>query len=194
MVRKGQSSPIKLTRAFVLAFFIGCGLGFALYPMLTEPGASSTTEQAPVRACFSPEGQCTRHISSAIKGALSSIFVQAYSFTSPQIAQALIDAHERGVDVKILIDKSQRRSKGSQLSFLYKKGIPILIDSPAGLAHNKVMIIDQRYVLTGSFNFTKAAESRNAENVLLLDNPSLAHIYTENWQKRARKARPLAKS
>ena len=98
----------------------------------------------------------------------------AYSFTSQPIAEALVAAYAKGVDVKILIDKSQLKEQYSQLGFLAQNDLPIFIDSAQGIAHNKVMILDDRHVLTGSFNFSKAAESRNAENIVIIDDSSLA--------------------
>jgi len=172
----------------LLVFFIGCGVGFSLYPTLNESWTASSTETAPINVCFSPEGQCTNGIVSAIDDAKSSILVMAYSFTSLPIAQALIDAYERGIDVKILIDKSQSKNKYSHFHLFLKKGIPTFIDQAKGIAHNKTMIIDERYVLTGSFNWSKAANSKNAENILLIDDSSLAQIYRENWEKRANSA------
>jgi phospholipase D len=174
----------KFSPPALLAFFIGCGVGFSLYPTLNEGWVASSTEKAHINVCFSPEGQCTNGIVSAIEDAKTSIFVMAYSFSSLQIAQALVDAYERGVDVKILIDKSQIRNKYSHLQFFSKKGIPVFIDRAVGIAHNKTMILDDRFVLTGSFNWSKAANSKNAENILLIDDPSLAQIYKENWVRR----------
>jgi len=179
----------RLSPPALLTFFIGCGVGFSLYPTFNENWAASSTEKAPINVCFSPEGQCTNGIVSAIEDAKNSVFVMAYSFTSLQIAQALVDAYERGVDVKILIDKSQIKSKYSHLHFFSKKGIPVFIDPAVGIAHNKTMILDDRFVLTGSFNWSKAANFKNAENILLIDDPSLAQIYKENWEKRAMTAR-----
>ena len=177
----------------LLTFFLGCGIGFIFYPIVNPQWNVFSTEQAHIQACFSPQGHCTDRIVSAIERAESSILVMAYSFTSPPIAQALTNAFERGVNVKVLIDKSQLKGKYSQLSFLFQRGIPILIDDVVGIAHNKVMIFDERYVLTGSFNFSQAAETKNAENLLLIDDPALAKIYKENWDYRAKKAQQLFK-
>lgn len=174
-----------------LIFLTGAAVGFVLYPTINTSWKVSSTEKAHIRACFSPEGQCTNHIISAIQEAQSSILIMAYSFTSFQIAKALMDAYVRGIDVKILIDKSQLKERRSQLSFLLQKGIPIFIDPAIGLAHNKTMIIDNRYVLTGSFNWTEGANSKNAENILLIHDPSLAQIYRENWENRAINARKI---
>jgi phospholipase D len=172
-----------------LTFLIGLTLGFILYPTFYPPWLASSSEKAPLRVCFSPEGQCTDKIVDAIHSAQSSISVAAYAFTCPRIAEALRDAHKRGVDVQLLIDKSQLKEKYSQLPFLLKEGIPVFIDPAEGLAHNKIMIFDNRWVLTGSFNWTRAANLKNAENILLIDDPSLAQIYKENWENRVERAK-----
>lgn len=189
--RLGFTTFTKFRSSIFLAFVIGCGIGISFYPMLSSSWTASPTEHATIRVCFSPGGQCTDKIVDAIQSTHSSIHVMAYSFTSSQIASALVEAFERGVDVQILIDKSQLKEKYSQLWTLKNRGVPVFIDSPQGLAHNKIMIFDGRYVLSGSFNFTKAAESRNAENVLFIDDSSLAQIYQKNWEERAAHAKRL---
>lgn len=174
-----------------LLFLGGIAVGFLIsenFPLVPQSWSPATTKTESIRACFSPEGHCTNGIINAIQSATSSIYVQAYSFTSTPIAEALVEAKSRDVGVRVLIDKSQLKDPHSQLSFLAHNGIPILIDSSSGLAHNKVMIFDSKSLLTGSFNFTKAAESRNAENVLIIHNPELASIYKDNWERRARRA------
>lgn len=185
---------LKLKPSLLVAFFIGLGTGLGFHSTFDHhPWHASATQNAHIRACFSPNGHCTDNIVAAIRSAQSSIRVMAFSFTSPEIAEALVEAHSRGIDVKILMDKSQRKDKYSKLPFLLKSGIPTLIDPAAGIAHNKVIIVDDRFVLTGSFNFTRAAESKNAENVLLIDDPSLAKIYKDNWDKRALDAKQIGK-
>ena len=94
-----------------------------------------------------------------------------------------MNAKRRGVDVQVILDKSQRSERYSGATYLANEGIPVSIDSDHRIAHNKVMIIDGQTVITGSFNFTKSAESGNAENVLLiLHAPELAMKYTGNWK------------
>lgn len=135
-----------------------------------------------VQVYFSPRGGATDAVVAALDRATNSILVQAYSFTSAPIAQALVDAHRRGVGVKVILDRSQRTEKYSEADFLKNQGIPPLIDAEHAIAHNKVMVIDHYLVLTGSFNFTKAAEESNAENLLLINDPVLAGRYAANWQ------------
>jgi phosphatidylserine/phosphatidylglycerophosphate/cardiolipin synthase-like enzyme len=137
-----------------------------------------------LKAFFSPNGGCTQAVVEALNAAKKTILVQAYSFTSVPIAKALVDAKHRGVDVRVILDKSQRTERYSGATHLVNEGIPTFIDASHKIAHNKVMVIDDQEVITGSFNFTKAAESGNAENVLLiLHAPELAARYTVNWNE-----------
>jgi phosphatidylserine/phosphatidylglycerophosphate/cardiolipin synthase-like enzyme len=134
---------------------------------------------------FSPKGGCTEAVVRELTAANDTILVQAYSFTSSPIAQALVDAHRRGVKVEVILDKSQRTEKYSEADFLANMGIPARIDARHAIAHNKVMIIDGRTLITGSFNFTNAAEQHNAENLLVIRSTDLAATYTANWKEHA---------
>ena len=120
---------------------------------------------------------------STISQAKTEILVQAYSFTSAPIAKALVDAPKRGVHVQIILDRSQRKERYSSADFTAHAGIPTYIDAAHSIAHNKVMVIDKLVVITGSFNFTKAAEGKNAENLLVLRSKELAEGYIYNWEK-----------
>ena len=131
---------------------------------------------------FSPNGGCTAAIVKELDKASSTVLVQAYSFTSYMIANALVDAHKRGVKVEVILDKSQRTDQYSAATFFANNGIPVKIDAAHAIAHNKVMIIDGETVITGSFNFTKAAEENNPENVLVIHDWRIAERYTKNWQ------------
>jgi phosphatidylserine/phosphatidylglycerophosphate/cardiolipin synthase-like enzyme len=142
-----------------------------------------TLNNAPTQVYFSPNGGCTAAIVKEITDAKSEILVQAYSFTSPTIAKALVSAHKRGVKVEAILDKSQRSAKYTSASFLANSGIPTFIDARHAIAHNKIMIIDKETVITGSFNFTRAAEEKNAENLLIIKSRELAEIYIGNWDR-----------
>src|SRR5664280_1620314 len=137
---------------------------------------------ADIQVFFSPKGGCTEAVVENVAKSKSTVLVQAYSFTSAAIAKALVDAEKRGVKVQVILDKSQRTEKYSGADFLLHEGVPTFIDDKHAIAHNKIMIIDSHTVLTGSFNFTKAAEDSNAENLLVIDDALLAKKYTDNWQ------------
>jgi phosphatidylserine/phosphatidylglycerophosphate/cardiolipin synthase-like enzyme len=126
-----------------------------------------------------------------VEAAQQQILVQAYSFTSAPIAKALRDAHQRGVTVLAVLDKSNQTDKYSAATFLGNAGIPTRIDAQHAIAHAKVMVIDSATVITGSFNFTKAAEEKNAENLLVIkDAPALVQAYEQNIQMHAAHSQP----
>jgi phosphatidylserine/phosphatidylglycerophosphate/cardiolipin synthase-like enzyme len=138
---------------------------------------------AAIRVYFSPEDKPTAAIVDALNRAKTSIRLQAYSFTSAPIAEALKKAHQRNVDVQVILDKSQPKQHYTSATFLTTAKIPVFIDSRHAIAHNKIIVIDGNTVITGSFNFTKAAETSNAENLLIIESPVLARIYLDNWEK-----------
>lgn len=136
---------------------------------------------------FSPDGGATSAIVQEINKARRHILIQAYGFTSVPIAQALVEAHKRGVKVQAVLDKSNETAQYTGATFLQNAGVPVLIDAKHAIAHNKVMVIDDKTVITGSFNFTKAAEEKNAENLLIMkENPELVRRYTQNFLAHAR--------
>ncbi len=139
---------------------------------------------------FSPSGGCTEAIVKELDGAKTSILMQAYSFTSAPIAKALVAAHQKGVKVEVILDKSHLTGEYTNAPFLAKAGIPIKIDSAHAIAHNKVMIIDGETVITGSFNFTRAAEEKNAENLLFIWDKLLAEKNIKNWQEHVKHSEP----
>ena len=145
---------------------------------------------ADIQVFFSPIGGCTKAVVENLKKATNTVLVQAYSFTSAPIAKALVDAEKRGVKVQVILDKSQRTEKYSSADFVQHAGIPTYIDAKHAIAHNKIMIIDGKTVLTGSFNFTKAAEENNAENLLVIQDLALATKYTANWQAHLQHSEP----
>jgi phosphatidylserine/phosphatidylglycerophosphate/cardiolipin synthase-like enzyme len=149
--------------------------------------AAALAQTGSIRIYFSPNGGCTDAILQQISRAKTEILIQAYSFTSKPIAQALLQAQKRGVAITAVLDKSNRTQKYSAATFLKNMGIPVFIDDRHAIAHNKIMIIDNRVVITGSFNFTMGAETKNAENLLIIeDMPDLTRAYRENFQQHLR--------
>lgn len=130
---------------------------------------------------FSPNSGSTMAITNQIAMATNNIKVQAFSFTSSNIVQALIKAHSNNVNVQIILDKSQLTAKKSGIPAVLSNNIPTFIDSKHAIAHNKIIIIDSHIIITGSFNFTQSAESKNAENLIILNDKNLAKIYLNNW-------------
>ena len=164
------------TNSSYLLELIGIGSGVKSPPPTTLKAIGS------IQVAFSPNNGVTNMVVNAINSAKKSILVEAYSFTSKDIANSLLAAKNRGVAVNIILDKSQVSQQYSSSRFFANQGFVVKIDNKHAIFHNKVMIIDDHTVITGSFNFTKAAEAKNAENLLILNNnPELAKIYTQDW-------------
>jgi len=171
--------------SFLIAVIISDGTAYAkvkLSPPASIETPNTIEATGTIEVGFSPNGGITEMIVQEIDSAQSTIEVQGYSFTSVRIAKALVDAHKRGVTVRIILDKSQKTEKYSAATFVSNAGIPVHTDAAFAIAHSKIMIIDGKDVITGSFNFTKAAEQNNAENCLILrGNKALVDLYVKNW-------------
>jgi phosphatidylserine/phosphatidylglycerophosphate/cardiolipin synthase-like enzyme len=153
---------------------------FFLAACQNKPTAQELQE-CPIDVHFSPKGGVTQSIVAGIKDSSSDIRIQAFSFTSRPIADALIEAKKSGKNVEAILDRENLGNKSSVMQSLYDNGITIYIDKSHAIAHNKVIIIDGQKVFTGSFNFSKGAEESNAENSLLISNKRIADLYMENW-------------
>jgi len=160
-----------------------CLLAFLACDRQKQPEIQIEIDRDTVQVHFSPDGSPAAAVVNTLDGAEKSVLVQAYSFTSASIAAALKRAHDRGIVVNVILDKSQRLDRYTSATFLLRAGIPVWIDGEHAIAHNKVMIIDESIVITGSFNFTKSAEERNAENLLIINSQRIADEYTANWER-----------
>lgn len=159
---------------------------------LSSACAPATGSMGQVEAAFSPGGAQSLVIRE-IGAATSSIDMAAYSFTSAPIAKALVAAHRRGVRVRAVLDKSQLAERYTGGTFLVNAGIEVRIDSRYAIMHNKFMVIDGQTVQTGSFNYTKSAQDRNAENVLVLrGSPGIVRAYSAEWSRLWAESAPLA--
>lgn len=140
---------------------------------------------------FSPEGGCTQAIVKLIDTATNSVLVQAYSFTSRPITNALARASHRRVKVEFIIDQNQIHDCSQRIEQLLESGVLVSADAAHTIAHNKVMIVDDEAIVTGSFNFTTAAEYHNAENVLVIHDKVMAALYKDNWIKHRQHSKVL---
>ena len=141
-----------------------------------------------VQYAFTGSDHADAMVIEAIDTAQRQVLVQAYSFTHRRIAEALMAARGRGVEVAIIADQEQARANPAVFRELAHGGVPVLFDADHAAAHNKIIVIDSGHadcaVVTGSFNFTYAAQRRNAENALILrGNPPLCDAYFKNWRR-----------
>ena len=168
---------------FPVAVGVAAGVSVAAGLARTAAGVREWAGGVPaVAAHFSPKGGCTAAVVTELTAARREILVMAYSFTGPEIAQALLAADKRGLAVRVLLDRSNEAEGYSALRSLGGVGVEVLIDSQHAIAHNKVMVIDGRTLITGSFNFTRQAENENAENLIVLKGqPALLAQYRANF-------------
>ncbi len=136
---------------------------------------------------FSPKGGCTQAVVDLIGSAQSEVLVQAYSFTSKPIAEALVTKAARRdggppVTVEVVADRSDVGTPGLAMLTGATGMVPTWIDSKHAIAHNKVVLVDEKVVETGSFNYTQQAETSNAENCLIIHDAVLAKAYADNWR------------
>lgn len=167
-----------------------CAVGMLLLAGILTLVGCEPLPMPPVEVYFSPKGGVTDAVAHEIDQAERSVRVQAFSFTSKPILQSLVAAHQRGVVVQVVLDRSNRTAKYSAADFVAHAGIPVLIDARHAIAHNKVIVIDDKIVITGSFNFTKQAETSNAENLLIIRDEPLAARYAANWMLHAGHSEP----
>jgi phosphatidylserine/phosphatidylglycerophosphate/cardiolipin synthase-like enzyme len=142
-----------------------------------------------IEIAFTPGDRIDRLVIAAIDAGRSEVLVQAFSFTDHSIARALLRARLRGVTVRVVADREQARQLPQNvLPELAAGGVEVWLDGNFQAAHNKVVIIDadspHATTITGSYNFTIAAQRGNAENVIVLrDNTPVARAYRENWER-----------
>jgi len=153
------------------------------------PAPAMMSAQGSLQAVFGPWDNIEAALIDVIEGARRQVLVQAYLLTSKKIANTLIAAHRRGVNVRILLDAFQLEKVSSSVApELAAAGIEVWLETKYQNAHNKIVVVDagtaNATVITGSFNFTWTAQHKNAENILIArHNPALAERYAQNWER-----------
>lgn len=139
-------------------------------------------KEEPHNIFFSPRGGCEEIICSLIKEAKEEIYVAIYVLTSKAITQELVNAKVKGVKVWVIADYKQAHTSYSTVSQLVRSGVEVFLDKKHAIFHNKFIILDGQKVLTGSYNFTNAAQNSNAENLIIFKEEATASKYIENWK------------
>ena len=175
---------------------LALGLAAALAAAQPGPHAGESAAAARVEAYFTPGDDVARVIADRIAAARHTVQVQAYLFTNRRIATALARAAQRGVAVDLVGDAKQQESGGLPvLKGLDRAGVRIWLHGEYAAFHNKVVLVDagtpSPVVVTGSYNFTQAAQDRNAENIVVISgNPGIAARFASDFERhRARASR-----
>jgi len=137
---------------------------------------------ADVDVYFSPRGYCEAAIICQITSSQSTIDIAMYSFTSEPIAGALVDARNRGVFIRVLLDTQQAGSRYSRVDYLDENGIEVRVEDWSGYMHHKFAVIDSSTLIVGSYNWTANAEESNNENLLIIRDDSLSMVFLDEFQ------------
>ncbi|HBA5768281.1 TPA: DUF1669 domain-containing protein [Escherichia coli] len=172
-----------MLRKFVLTLALLAGA-----PCLLNLSVASASE--PVRVAFSP-GNAESVVVGVIGEAKTSILMAAYSFTSRPIAQALLEAQQRGVHIFVIGDAEQASKSYSSFNYLANHKINVRLNSNFQSMHNKFMVIDNTIIQTGSFNYTAAAAKKNAENIVVIDDKKTAEKFSSYWKQLYETSAPL---
>lgn len=178
-----SASIIFLIVGLIVGYVIG--IGTMRSPIVGSAVTVTMTVEAPVvvEYCFTPIEACADLVTKWIGRANSSVHVLMYAFTLDTVAEALVAAKNRGVDVKIVMESHNAFSSGSEYEHLRQAGVDVRLDSNSAEMHHKVAIIDGHIVLTGSFNWTMRANTENDENLIVIDDVVLATVFEEQFQR-----------
>ncbi len=176
---------------FLRIVFFAIAIWF--FPLIVN--ADNFVSGSKYQTCFTPEQDCTSMINSMIAQAKESILLWTFTLTSKPIAEALVNAKRRGVEVKVLLDARQFDNliweKRLVRNVLVKNHIPVWLDYKMKTSHDKTIIVDKCIVETGSFNYTSGAQFRNSENLMIIHDRGLAEKYKQHWDNRIKESKRL---
>ncbi|MBM3838508.1 MAG: endonuclease [Verrucomicrobia bacterium] len=147
------------------------------------PLASAGTIQTVAEACFSPQHDCAGRIAQLLDNARRSVKVCVFTITDNRIAEAMLRSHRRGVRLRVITDDDKQHDPGSDIQRLSQAGIAVRADCTEYHMHHKFAVFDGTLLLTGSYNWTRAAALHNEENFLLTSDPRLLQPFRELFEK-----------
>ena len=146
--------------------------------------ATKTTKEAIQESIYySPGEDCLDAILARIKSSRHKIKVCVFTISDNRISEELVNAHKRGVVVKVITDNDKMFDKGSDVEWLEEKGIKVKIDLTDKHMHHKFAVFDNKYALTGSYNWTRSAEKYNHENVLITNSEKTVKSFSKAFDK-----------
>lgn len=150
-------------------------------PVLVHPAIR--LDETPIDFYFSPEDGVAQHVLAEIGRARRSIRFMAFSFTSDEIASAMVDRRRAGLSVQGVMERQNVEGTGAVFQQLADGGVDVLEDGNCYILHHKVIIIDEQIVITGSYNFTNSAERSNDENLVIIADKELAAQYLAEFAR-----------
>ena len=151
----------------------------------------SKSKPALNQACFSPGDACLKAIIAGIQSVRSSLKICVFTISDDRITQAILQAHRRGVAVRLLTDNEKLFDKGSDIRDLLAAGIPVRVDETANHMHHKFALLDNQTLLTGSYNWTRSAARYNHENLVVTDQVNLVQDFCREFDRLWQELVPL---
>ena len=136
-----------------------------------------------IQLAFSPGPECRKMILSEIFNSEETIDICVFTISDNQIKDAIISAHHRGIQVRIISDNFKMYDEGSDISELSSEGIEVKVDASEFHMHHKFMVVDAKRLLTGSYNWTRTAELQNSENIIVLEDISISGKFLVEFEK-----------
>jgi len=180
-----RSTPTPVTVTTTLTTKMATVLTVSITTTITEIHTTTVTK-GPVEIsnlCFSRTDSCDKLLVDLIDRAKHRIHVAIFTFTSDVLAEALIRAHMRGVEVLVVLELDQVSVRGSEYGRLRSSGVNVRVDGNPSLMHHKFMVIDDKIVVTGSYNWSAAAEDRNDENLVVIISEKINQSYEREFQR-----------
>lgn len=135
------------------------------------------------QAYFSPGPDCRVAIEQAMETAVDELFICVFTISDDRLSDAILSAHRSGLSVRVISDNDKMHDRGSDVERLYQAGVDVRIDRSPEHMHHKFMVIDGRTVMTGSYNWTRSAETRNEENLVAIDDHIMASHFTTEFTR-----------
>jgi phosphatidylserine/phosphatidylglycerophosphate/cardiolipin synthase-like enzyme len=133
--------------------------------------------------CFSPQNHCSETICDFLDKAENSIQICVFTISDDSITKKITQCHERGVKIKIITDNDKQYDRGSDINYLAGKGLEIKIDMSHHHMHHKFAIVDNKSILTGSYNWTRSAEKYNQENLIITDSANMVQLFKNEFKR-----------
>ncbi len=170
--------------------FVLLGMVLACAAPLPEREAQATAATNFPRTCFTPDQDCETEIVNFVKSAKTKLDIAAFDLTLDQLVHHILVQQKKKILVRVVVDRRQSRGQNSLVSTLIKGGVPVRIGVQRGLMHHKFIIVDDKELETGSFNFTHGAANKNQENQIYLNDSKVVQAYSKQFERVWGKAKP----
>ncbi len=130
---------------------------------------------------FSPGEECRTKLVELCRRAKKTVDICVYTISDDRLSNAIIDAHKRGVQVRVITDNLKSEDLGSDIEYLIEKNIPLVMDVSTYHMHHKFAVFDGEWLANGSFNWTRSASEKNEENIVVINDSRLVKKFSEKF-------------